>query len=128
MIALNGMELQGILGVMIPLTSVVGGISLGFAGFYMRYRERMEMISRGMDPSKFDFPKRKRSPLRAGLIVLGAGLGLLFSYLLCNCGMINADNGGQAAISGGCIATFIGLGLILSHMLEKKEPTETDKI
>lgn len=125
MLALAEMRIEGILGVMIPLVSVIGGISLGFVGFYLHYRERMEMISRGMDLSKLNGPRRRRSPLRSGLIVLGAGLGLLVAYFLCNSGLINApDNGSQTAISAGFIATFIGLGMILSHMLEKKEPND----
>ena len=130
LVEINGSDLPGIIGVMIPIVSIVGGLSLGFAGFYWRSRERMEMINRGLDISKLDdTPRRRRSPLRSGLIVLGAGVGLLLAYFLCNSGLINApDNRSQTAISAGCIATFIGLGMILSHIIESKQPKDADDL
>jgi hypothetical protein len=125
MLAFEETNLEGVLGVMIPIVAIVGGISLGFAGFYLRYRERMEMISRGMDVSKLDFPKRRRSPLRRGLTVLGAGIGLLLAYWLCNSGILKTNgNRDEMIIYFGFVATFVGLAMILSHMIEKKEPAE----
>ena len=122
-------ELQGILGVMIPIVAIVGGLSLGFAGFYWRNRERMEMISRGMDISDMSERERrgkKRSPLRTGLILLGAGIGLLSAYILCHSTLIDANSrDDQNVIYIGFVATFIGLGLLLTHLMEKKEPTDT---
>jgi len=123
--AIAGEDIQGILGVMIPIVAIVGGLSLGFAGFYMRYRERMEMISRGMDVSKFDtkfdMGRRRRSPLRGGFMWLGAGVGLLLAYYLCHTVFTGQDN---EVIYFGTVATFVGLGLLLSHLLDKKEPTD----
>ena len=127
---INGQDLQGVLGVMIPIVAIVGGLSLGFAGFYWRSRERMEMISRGMDVSKLnDMPRRRRSPLRSGLIVLGAGVGLLSAYVLCNTVIVDKNPGDDhAVIYFGFVATFIGLGMILSHMIEKKDPAQVPDV
>ena len=121
---------MGVMGIMVPILSVVGGLSLGFAGFYMRYRERMEMISRGIDISKLnDMPRRRRSPLRSGLVVLGAGIGLLLAKVFCNTLVVDSHPGeDHLVIYFGFVATFVGLGLILSHLLEKKEPEEANKI
>jgi hypothetical protein len=111
--------IQGILGVMIPIVAIVGGLSLGFAGWYMRYRERMEMISRGMDLSKMELPKRQRSPLRSALTFLGVGVGLLVAYVLCH--TIIAENPEQnAVIYVGCAFLFVGLGRVLTYLIEGK--------
>jgi uncharacterized protein DUF6249 len=128
MCSIEGGDLQGIIGVMIPVVAIVGGLSLGFAGFYLRYRERMEMISRGMDISALNnIPRRRRNPLRSGLVVLGAGLGLLSAYVLCNTVIVDKYPGeNHSVIYFGFVATFIGLGLILSYMLEKKGPTDAN--
>jgi hypothetical protein len=133
MCSIEGGDLQGILGVMIPIVAIVGGLSLALALAYMRNKERLEMISRGMDVSQFDMKfntgRRRRSPLRSGLVVLGAGVGLLSAYLLCNTVIVDKNPGeDHAVIYFGFVATFIGLGLILSHLLEKKEPNDDNKI
>ena len=117
-------NIDGILGVMIPIIAIVGGLSLGFAGWYMRYRERMEMINRGMDLSKAEFPKTQRNPLRSALTFLGVGVGLLVAYVLCH--TVLAGVGGEhEVIYVGCAFLFVGLGRILSLMLEKKGPADT---
>ena len=120
------------MGVMIPIVAIVGGLSLALALAYMRNKERMEMISRGMDVSQFDMKfnmgRRRRSPLRSGLVAFGAGVGLLSAYLLCNTVIVDKNPGeDHTVIYFGFVATFIGLGLILSYMLEKKEPINNDE-
>jgi len=126
--------LPGILGTMIPIVAIVGGIGLALANRYLKSKERMEMISRGMDVSAFkdhDMAeaiaygrnRRNRSPLRGGLVAMGAGMGLLISYYLCHT-MLQGNEDENAAIYFGVIAMFVGLALIISHLLEKKAPAE----
>lgn len=128
---LDGENIEGILGVMIPIVAIVGGISLAFAGVYLRSKERMEMISRGMDLSKANmdmsyWQRRRRSPLRSGLTLLGAGAGVLVAYILCHTVIVDSHQGeDHTVIYAGSILTFIGLARILSHMLEKKEPADS---
>ena len=121
---IDGRELQGILGVMVPIVAIVGGISLAFGSIYLKSRERLEMINRGMDVSALNqpWPKRKRSPLRGGLMFFSAGIGLLIAYVLCHTVLTGEDN---EVIYFGFVATFVGLGLIISHLFEKKEPDDT---
>ena len=129
MIAEIGESIQGILGVMIPIVAIVGGLSLGFAGFYLRYRERMEMIARGIDISKLDSPKRPKNRLRSAFIVLGAGIGLLLAYVLCNTAIVDSHPGeDHTVIYFGFVATFVGLGMVLSHVLEKKETPQVPDV
>jgi len=129
MLAFEETSLEGILGIMIPIVAIVGGISLAMATVYLRSKERMEMINKGMDLSKAqlaDFPRRKRrSPLRSGFIFFGAGLGLLLAYVLCHSAIIASRPGeDQTVIYLGFVGVFVGLGMILSHLLEKKEPEQ----
>lgn len=134
MLNLDGENIQGILGIMVPIVAIVGGLSIAFAGMYMRNRERMEMISRGMDPSKAGTDwsnfqgRRRRSPLRSGLMWLGAGLGLLCGYAFCHGFITDSHNGeDQFVIYFGFVAAFVGMGSVISHVLEKKEPETPDR-
>jgi hypothetical protein len=125
-------NIEGILGVMIPIVAIVGGLSLGFAGFYLRSRERMELINRGMDPSQADSSwfdrRRRRSPLRSGLTLLGVGAGLFVAYILCHTVITDGRPGEEhPVIYAGCIVTFIGIARILTYIIEKNEPENTDK-
>ena len=123
-----GNQIQGIIGVMIPIVGTVAGVSLAFGAIYLRYRERMEMISRGMDLSKSELPRRRRSPLRSGMVVLGAGVGLLLAYVLCSTEIADKNPGeDHVVIYFGFVATFVGLGLILSHLMEKRGPADEIK-
>ena len=129
-VSIDGGNLADIIGVMVPLAAVIGGLSLAFAIRYLKSKERMEMISRGMDVSAFkdlDIAetmrknRRKSSPLRSGLICLGAGFGLLISYGLCHTIFTGDDN---PVIYFGVITLFVGVALVVSHMLEKKSPLD----
>lgn len=76
------MEVE-VLGVMIPIIAI---ICIVITVIYLRRyenEERMAMIDKGLDPSLF--AKRQRSTsgaLRASLLLIGAGIGLLLGYSL----------------------------------------------
>jgi hypothetical protein len=105
---------------------------------YMRNRENMAMIEKGLDPNIK--PERPRPApfrnLKWGLLLVGAGLGLLCAYLLDNTllyrlghshhvfsdGNFNDETtGANVAIYFALIAIGGGLGLITSYRIEKKE-------
>lgn len=71
----------GTLGVMIPIISI---ISIVVMIIYLRKyqnEERMAMIDRGVDPTVFVNKARDTSgALRASLLLMGAGFGLLLGY------------------------------------------------
>lgn len=73
----------GVLGVMIPIIAI---ISIVVMIIYLRKyqnEERMAMIDRGVDPSVFVSKTRDASgALRASLLLMGAGIGLLLGYVL----------------------------------------------
>jgi hypothetical protein len=100
-----------------------------FGWRYMRSRENLSMIEKGLDPSIR--PERPRpAPFRSlkwGLLLVGVGLGLFVAYLLDNTllyriGHDHDDvNGANVSIYFALIAIGGGLGLITSYKIEKKE-------
>ena len=96
---------------------------------YMRNRENMAMIEKGLDPN-IKPEKPRPAPFRNlkwGLLLVGAGLGLFAAYLMDNTILyrIGHDhdevNGANVSIYFAMIAIGGGLGLISSYRIEKKE-------
>jgi H+/Cl- antiporter ClcA len=98
----------------------LGFFSLVFGVFYIRNRERMAMIERGMDPRSYKIQPAPYQNLKWGLLLIGAGLGLFLAYLLDRTVFESTHNENEA-IYFGLIAVFGGLGLVFSYRIEKKE-------
>ena len=130
-------NLAGIFGSLVPIVAIVGGISFALASRYLKSKERMEMISRGMDISAIkDYDvanemarsnrRGKRNPLRAGMVWLAVGMGLLLSYYLCHY-VLKGSEDESTAIYFGVISIFVGLALVLSHVMYKPEAEKDPK-
>jgi hypothetical protein len=126
----NDMNIQGILGVMVPIVAIVGGISYATINRYLRSKERMEMISRGIDVSKFDNDydnnpwkgRPRRSNLSSGLSLMGIGVGVLLAFIILNTVLTDQNyHGHRFVIYLGCVFFFWGLARILAHVLEPKD-------
>jgi hypothetical protein len=107
-----------------------------FGSRYIRSRENMAMIEKGLDPKLK--PERPRPApfrnLKWGLLLVGAGAGLLLAYLLDNTLLykvghyVNKWDNGDYEVNGANVALYFafiaiggGLGLITSYRIEKKE-------
>ncbi len=105
---------------MIILVSL-GLFVLIFGIVYLRNKERMAMIERGMDPQT-DLPKQRQSNpafiLTFGLLLIGSGLGLFLAYLLDN--FIANYRTANPALYFSLIAIFGGLGLFTAYIIESK--------
>jgi hypothetical protein len=76
------MEVE-ILGVMIPIIGIIGIIIMVIYLRRFQNEERMAMIDKGIDPSIFTTKARNTSgALRASLLMIGGGVGLLLGYFL----------------------------------------------
>jgi hypothetical protein len=76
------MEVE-ILGVMIPLIGTIGVIVMVIYLRKYANEERMAMIDKGLDPTFFaNKPRSTSGALRASLLLIGAGVGLLLGYFL----------------------------------------------
>lgn len=101
--------------ILVPL----GGCALIFGIVYLRTRENMAMIEKGMNPKRHANRPAPFRSLKTGLLLLGAGLGLLLAFFIDrNTATPGHDN---EAIFFSLIAIGGGLGLISSYAMEKKE-------
>src|SRR5436190_14158385 len=103
---------------LIPISICLGGFAMTFGIVYLRTRQNMAMIEKGMNPKEFANRPAPYRNLKNGLLFIGAGLGLLLAYLLDSYLMADRDN---PAIYFALIAIGGGIGLVSSYRVEKKE-------
>jgi hypothetical protein len=113
--------------ILIPLTIFGGGFAMIFGIAYLKTRENLAMVEKGMNPKqKYNRPAPFKS-LKLGLLLLGAGIGLLIAFLIDFNMMRGFGNGNYYHHDDGIpflyfslIAIGGGLGLITSYAIERK--------
>lgn len=109
------------LALMIPIVICTGMFAMIFGIVYLRNRERMAMIERGMNPRKNEEnPSALSSILTWGLLLIGSGLGLFIAYILDNM-LPFAKDQDNIAIYFALIAVFGGAGLYLAYHIQRKD-------
>lgn len=111
-----------VLGVMIPIVAIIGAFIMIVYVRRFENAERMAMIEKGVDASIF--PKKSRSPfgaLRASLLLIGAGVGLLLGHFL-----DRAYDMEEVAYFS-MLFLFGGIGLGISYLVEEKRIREEEK-
>ena len=103
------------IAVLVPISM----FALIFGIFYLRAKEKMAMIERGMNPREGIKPLNANYMLRLGLIVIGVGLGFLTALT------INQFNRNLGGAYPALMAIFGGSGAILAYIIEKKETNKT---
>jgi hypothetical protein len=103
---------------LIPILVPLGAFAMVFGIIYLKTRENMAMIEKGMNPKQYANRPAPFRSLKSGLLFLGAGLGLLIAYFIDKGIDPYRDN---EAIYFALIAIGGGLGLIGSYLVEKKE-------
>jgi hypothetical protein len=100
---------------LVPITLFISAALMIIAIAYFRTRESMAMIEKGMNPKdKIGRPAPFVS-LKFGLLLIGAGTGLLIAYLIDE---LAIKSHYAEAIYFSLIAIGAGLGLIVSHKAE----------
>lgn len=112
------------LGVMVPILLIIGAFTM--IVYLRKYEntERMAMIDKGIDPQSFNIIKKMRNtsgPLRASLLLIGAGIGLLLGYFLDQ--SFDMEEVGYFSM----LLIFGGLGLGASYLIEEKKIKEESK-
>ncbi len=108
-----------IMGILLPIIISLGAFLMIFGFEYLRNRERMALIERGMDPN----PTLKRkgpsihTVLRTSLLLLGVGAGLGIAYLI---DISRAIKGDTDPLYFSMLFIFGGLGLLISFFVERR--------
>ena len=104
--------------ILIPILVPIAGCAMIFGIVYLKSRENLAMIEKGMNPKEsVNRPAPFRS-LKTGLLFLGAGLGLLVAFFLDMYAI--PYNFEPAGLYFALIAIGGGLGLVASYSVEKK--------
>ena len=108
---------------LIPITLFAGGFAMIFGIYYLKTRQNLAMIEKGMNPKEFANRPAPYKNLKWALLLIGAGCGLLAAYLLDDF-LINTATDRRheenPAIYFALIAIGGGLGLLGSYRIEKK--------
>ncbi len=70
------------IGDLIPMVVMTGMFAMIFGIAYVRSRENMAMIEKGLNPRNKDVRPRPFINLKWGLLLIGSGFGLLFAYII----------------------------------------------
>lgn len=101
-----------------------GGFAMVFGIYYLKTRQNMAMIEKGMNPKEFANRPAPYKNLKWALLLVGAGMGLFLAYLLDNFVLYPSnhfhDHGEAVPIYFALIAIGGGLGLFGSYKIEKK--------
>ena len=106
--------------ILIPLITTVTFSAMVFGIFYVKAKENLAMIQKGMNPKLYS-PAPLRS-LKIGLVLVGAGLGLLVAAFI----NLNLKPEAKEAIYFSFIAIGSGLGFILSYFIEDRFSRKTN--
>lgn len=119
--------------VLIPIVMFAGAFAMIFGIVYLRTRQNLAMIEKGMNPKESISRPAPYKNLKWGLLLIGAGAGLFLAYLLDvyalphtysthvysgNTYRNRTDD--NPAIYFALIAIGGGLGLVGSYKMEKK--------
>jgi hypothetical protein len=112
---------------LIPITMFAGGFAMIFGIYYLKTKENLAMVEKGMNPKdKINRPAPFRT-LKLGLLLLGAGIGLFTAYMIDTFAIGGGGGGGRyyhhenvPALYFSLIGIGGGLGLVISYLIEKK--------
>lgn len=112
---------------LIPIVMFAGGFAMVFGIYYLKTRQNLAMIEKGMNPKEFANRPAPYKNLKWALLLIGAGVGLFMAYLMDNY-MLPQQPLNQFGHRGdknipiyfALIAIGGGLGLFGSYRIEKK--------
>jgi len=110
---------------LVPITMFAGGFAMIFGIYYLKTRQNLAMIEKGMNPKEFANRPAPYKNLKWALLLIGAGVGLFTAYVLDNYvlysnNQFNNHDGRNVPIYFSLIAIGGGLGLFGSYRIEKK--------
>lgn len=106
---------------MIPIVAIISFVVMVVFVRKFTNDERMALIEKGGDANIFNRKTNAYPNLRYGLLLIGAGIGLLLGGFLANMGVVE-----EPAAYFSMLFVFGGLGLFLSYFLERKAEEKQD--
>lgn len=107
---------------LIPITFFA--MIYGIVFLFVRKKERLTLISKGIDPTIFENIRKNPSSLKWGLLLVGIGAGILLGKVLATFTTLEEE---PAFFSMICL--FGGIGLIIYHLIaHKTEEKESNKV
>jgi hypothetical protein len=103
---------------LVPILVPISLFAMVFGLVYLKSRENLSMIEKGMNPKEFANRPAPYRNLKNGLLLLGAGIGLALAYFITQYVLHDEEN---PALWFAFIGIGGGLGLISSYRIEKKE-------
>jgi len=108
----------------IIIVAIVFGFTYAVIHLLIRRKERMTLIEKGADAPLFEVKNRPNvMALKLGLLFIGVAIGLLLGSLLVETTTLDDD-----AAYFSMVFLFGGIGLVVSHFMEKKEIREAKEI
>ena len=106
------------------VTAIIFGFAYATIDLFVRRKERMALIEKGVDaPSFTSRPKNGIFALKLGLLFIGVAVGLIIGSTLVELTTLNDES---AYFS--MVFLFGGIGLVISHFVEKKELKELKEL
>ncbi len=102
----------------------ISAFALIFGLFYLRNRENMSLVEKGMNPREFTNRPAPYRNLKWGLLMVGGGIGIFLAYLMSNYVLHLGDDNPVMYFS--LLGIFGGLGLITSYWIEKKQTLDKE--
>ena len=112
------MDLYDLKHTLVPIALFLAIFGIAYLFISARYRERMAMIEKGMDPRTVTGDTYRIRALRLGLSLLGLGLGLLAGNVL------EHYYPTYDMAAPGSMLLFGGLGLLTYYLIVPKHQVE----
>jgi hypothetical protein len=109
---------------LIPILVPLGMFAMIFGIIYLRTRQNLAMIEKGMNPKEFANRPAPYRNLKLGLLLVGSGIGLTLAYIITQYVIRDTED---PALWFAFIAIGGGLGLIQSYRIEKKEVLDKEQ-
>lgn len=103
---------------LVPILVPISLFAMIFGLVYIKSKENMAMIEKGMNPKEFANRPAPYRNLKNGLLLLGAGIGLALAYVITQRILHDEEN---PALWFALTGIGGGLGLITSYRIEKRE-------
>ena len=110
-------------GILVPIVATVGAFTMIVLLRRMEHNEKMKMIEKGVDISKYRKPKKNGyGALKFALLAIGVGIGLVAGNMLDAYTTLNDE-----VCYFSMIFLFGGMGLLAGYKLAEQKEKENNK-